>query len=80
MRWHTKFGKYWALHWQFDSWVSFGFHIDFKRRKNAQYKIKFGPYLDIHFLCFIFSIGYNPIYSTCPHADVFRAGRGIEEG
>ena len=78
MKWHTKYNKFFALHWQFDYWLSFGFHIDFKQRINAAKKVKFGPYLDVHFLFFILSVGYNPIYSTCVHSDTFRAGEGVE--
>ena len=74
MEWHTIYTKYFALHYQLDYWLSFGVHIDLKRRTNASKNINFGPYIDIHFLCFILSFGYNPIYSTCAHALTFRAG------
>jgi hypothetical protein len=62
--WKIKHGRYWMLYWCWDKWFSFGIHIDFKRRETGKDKIPYGPYLEIHFLWFIFSLGYQPYYGT----------------
>ena len=51
------------LQWCWSGWFSFGIHLDFKRRKTGKSGIPYGPYLDLHFLFLIISIGYNPYYS-----------------
>jgi len=63
-KWHLKHNKYLMLYWSFDWMLSFGIHIDFRRRKTGRDKISYGPYADIHFLWFILSIGYQPYYGT----------------
>jgi hypothetical protein len=59
MQWHIKFGDWWMIQWHFGGWVSFGIHIDPRKRIHARYHVPYGPYVDIHCLCFIFSIGRN---------------------
>lgn len=53
MRAHRKVwlwgGKYWAVQLYRNWYVSLGVHIDFRR-----------PYLDLHLLWFIVSIGHEP--------------------
>ena len=61
--WYVKHGQYWCIQWCRDWWLSFGIHIDFKKRKTGKQKIRYGPYFDIHVFCFIISIGINPYYS-----------------
>lgn len=63
MKWHIKYGKWWMIQWQFASWISIGIHIDVKTKVNSITKIKYAPYIDIHFLFFIFSLGLNPYES-----------------
>jgi hypothetical protein len=62
--WKEIHNKYFMLHWCFDWHFSLGFHVDFKRRKTGKDKIIYGPYIDIHFLWYIFSIGYQPYWGT----------------
>jgi len=64
MPWHIKYGRWWMIQWNFSGWFSFGVHLDFKRRHTGKTGIPYGPYLDLHLFCFIFSIGNNPYYST----------------
>jgi len=63
-KWNLKYGSWWMLYWSLDYMVSFGFHIDFKRRKTGRDKKPYGPYIDIHFLWFILSFGYHPHLGT----------------
>ena len=59
------------------SWISFGVHIDFARRFVPRAVQYYGPYVDLHFLCFIFSVGRNPYYSSAWEG-IISAGRGGE--
>jgi hypothetical protein len=61
---YTFSNKFFMFRSCFDWWFSFGIHIDFKKRKTGRDKIPYGPYLEIHFLWFILSIGYQPYYGT----------------
>jgi len=61
--WRVYHGKWWAVQTCFDGWLSFGVHIDFKRRLTGKNRIPYSPYIDIHVLWFIFSVGVNPYYS-----------------
>ncbi|RJR26978.1 hypothetical protein C4561_04350 [candidate division WWE3 bacterium] len=69
-----KYGKYWMIQWQINNWVSFGIHVDWSRKYTGRDHIPYGPYVDIHFLFFIFSFGYNPKYSN--EAELLAIGRG----
>lgn len=71
--WYMWYGKWWMIQCCFDGWISFGIHLDFKRRLTGKDRIRYGPYIDIHFLNFIFSFGINPRYST---AYPYTNGRG----
>lgn len=75
-KWNIKHGNWWMIQWSFDRWISFGIHIDSKKRKNHSKELYYGPYMDIHFLWFIISIGNNPCYSNPFAANVI--GRGGE--
>ncbi len=61
--WHLHYGSWWMVQWCCTGWVSFGVHIDFRTRLNQDHKVKYGPYIDFHFLCFILSLGRNPRFS-----------------
>ena len=50
------------VQWAYDGWISFGIHIDFRRRKRGD-GFTYGPYVDIHFLFWILSLGNNPVYA-----------------
>ena len=62
--WHLKQWKWlgvdFVLQWAWDGWVSLGGHVDFNRRTNSTTHEPYGPYVDLHFACFIFSFGRNP--------------------
>jgi len=64
MTWHIIYGSWWMIQWCFDGWVSFGIHIDFKKRRTGKSGIRYSPYMDVHLLFFIFSVGVNPYFST----------------
>jgi hypothetical protein len=55
MRLHRKvwlwYGRWWAVQLYLNSYVSLGLHVDFRK-----------PYLDIHALWFIVSVGNNPVF------------------
>lgn len=72
--WHMYHGKYWMIQYCWDKWLSFGVHIDFKKRFTGKTKERYGPYIDIHFLWFIFSFGINPEKSTDYPYSVGRGG------
>jgi len=76
MKWYMFCGKYWMIQYTFNWWLSFGVHIDFKRKYTGKNKIPYGPYIDIHFLFFIISFGINPRYSNEYSANII--GRGGE--
>ncbi len=60
--WHLKHGRRWMIQWCADWWLSFGVHIDFRRRRRAD-GIEYGPYLDLHLGWLILSLGRNVVYS-----------------
>lgn len=63
MEWNIRYGEWWMIQWQFAGWISFGIHIDPLSRKVAAGPFAgktYGPYIDIHLGCFIFSFGVRP--------------------
>lgn len=60
--WHLHYGRWWMVQWHFAGWISLGVHVDFCRRHDAD-GLSYGPYVDIHMGCFIFSLGNNPVRS-----------------
>jgi len=62
--WYVYHNKFWMIQFAIDGWISFGIHLDFKRRKDAKSGQRYGPFAEIHFLFFIFSIGINPYFGT----------------
>ena len=74
--WYMKSGKCWMIQWCWDGWISFGMHVDLKKRFASDTNIQYAPYMDIHFLWFIFSVGVNPKYSNPYAANII--GRGGE--
>ena len=61
--WKIKEGSWWAIQWAWDGWFNFppGVHWDFKRRTNSTTGESYGPYVELHCLWFIVSVGRNPI-------------------
>jgi hypothetical protein len=62
-RYGMLYGSWWAFQWYFKGWVSLGVHVDFRCRLNQRSQVRYGPYIDLHLLCVIVSIGRNPAYS-----------------
>jgi hypothetical protein len=62
--WVIRHGKWWMVQWHFGGWISFGIHIDPIKRRTGRSGIRYGPYMDVHILWMILSIGFNPYYST----------------
>lgn len=60
--WNLRHGRWWMVQWSLDGWLSLGVHVDFRHRRDAAGR-RYGPYLDIHLLCFILSLGFHPTYS-----------------
>jgi hypothetical protein len=61
-RWGIRYGSWWAVQWVIDGWLSFGIHIDFKRRRDQQGR-RYAPYIDLHLGIVILSFGVNPALS-----------------
>lgn len=57
-KWYVKYGKYWMFQYSLDKTFSLGVHIDPCTRQ-ADDGV-FGPYVDIHLVCFAISFGRNP--------------------
>jgi hypothetical protein len=72
--WNMKWSRWWMIQWDFSGWVSFGIHIDFRRRTHARTGIKYGPYVDIHLPGVILSFGPDCYWAT-GHDDI-NSGRG----
>ena len=65
--WYMWYRHYWMFQFCLGGWISFGIHIDWTRRYVYGKKTRenaYGPYIDIHFLCCILSLGYYPVRST----------------
>lgn len=78
MSWHQKHGSWWMIQWhQGLFWLSLGIHIDLKKRYVPKSDKYYGPYIDLHFLSIIISIGRNPYYSSAWEG-VISVGRGGE--
>lgn len=61
--WHLYYGPWWMIQFQWDRWISVGLHVDFRRRIRSLDGKAYGPYVDLHLLCIIISLGWNPAYS-----------------
>ncbi len=61
--WGIRFGSWWAVQWRFDGCLSLGIHVEFRVNIKGDGGT-FGPYVDLHFLNVILSLGNNPAYST----------------
>lgn len=70
MRW----GKWWAI--QQNGGISFGIHLEWKSRMTNG-GVRFGPYMDLHFLCWVFSVGVNPIYAGELHLKASYSRGGL---
>lgn len=75
--WHIRYGSWWMVQWSFAGWLSFGVHIDFRRRVNSTLNVSYGPYIDMHLGMVILSIGHNPAYSGEIHRLVNIARGGV---
>lgn len=60
-RWGIRYGRWWAIQWVLDGWLSLGLHLDLRRR--AHPAGSYGPYLDLHLGVVTLSVGNNPAYS-----------------
>jgi hypothetical protein len=78
--WYLYSGPWWMIQWSWNGWISFGVHLDFRRRYTAKTAIPFGPYVDIHLGFIIFSFGVNPKYSGELDASVSVARGGERSG
>lgn len=58
--WHLRYGSWWALQWCADGWLSLGLHVDPRTRRHARTGLVYGPYLDLHLLIVIVSLGRRP--------------------
>lgn len=56
--WGVRYGPWWLVQWSLDGTLSFGIHLDPKRRvsKTGPY----GPYVDLHAGVGVLSLGYHP--------------------
>lgn len=60
--WGIRYGRWWAVQWVLDGWLSLGVHVDLKTRVTND-DTRYGPYMDLHLGCVIVSVGRNPAYS-----------------
>ena len=74
--WYQHYGPWWMIQWAVDGWCSLGIHIDFRTRTSSTTGLKYGPYIDLHLLFFIVSLGRNPVHSgeIDLHNSVSRGG------
>lgn len=76
--WNVRYGELWMIQWQLSWWVSIGIHCDLKRRRvsGGQYAgMTYGPYVDLHCIFCIFSLGWHP-YLTGEIQNVSGIARG----
>jgi hypothetical protein len=64
------------VQWQFAGWLSLGVHLDFRTRITAEGQ-RYGPYLDLHLLCVIVSLGRWPLYSGALERSVSVSRGGL---
>lgn len=60
--WWRCYGDWWMLQGACAGWLSFGLHLDFRRRQRGD-GLSYGPYLDLHLGCLILSLGWRPVYA-----------------
>jgi hypothetical protein len=58
------YGSWWAI--QRNGGFSLGVHFDWARR-TARDGTRFGPYLDLHLVQWVVSVGVQPIYAGEAH-------------
>ncbi len=61
-RWGIRYGRWWAVQWRLDGCLSFGIHLE-PRRRAHELVGTFGPYLDVHLAVLTVSLGNQPAYS-----------------
>lgn len=77
-RWGMRYGSCWAVQWSLDWFFSFGVHLNLKRRTTND-GIVYGPYLDLHLVCCVLSVGVNPIWAGTEHLRVSVARGGLHD-
>ena len=55
-----RYGTYWAC--QRNSGLSLGIHVEWRSRMSGA-GVRYGPYVDLHLIQWVVSIGVNPIYA-----------------
>lgn len=55
-----RYGSWWAI--QSVPGLSLGVHLD-TRSRFAVNDVRYGPYIDLHFIKWVVSVGVNPIYA-----------------
>lgn len=55
-----RWGSWWAV--QSTPGFSLGIHVD-PRSRLAANDVRYGPYVDLHLIRWVVSVGVNPIYS-----------------
>lgn len=55
-----RYGSWWAV--QRNHGLSLGVHLELRRRRTND-GTRYGPYLDLHVVQWVVSVGVNPIYA-----------------
>jgi len=80
--WHLKHGSWWMVQWCRDGWYSLGIHVETKTRiaLTGGMRRPYGPYVDLHFLWFIVSLGRRPAYAGELECSTSVSRGGIRAG
>ena len=65
-RWGVRHGRWWMLQYMLDMTLSLGIHIDPRHHPRADCG-PYGPYVDLHILCLVVSLGFNPARANALH-------------
>jgi len=70
----VRYGSWWAV--QRNGGLSLGVHLEpFAHRTNDG--VRYGPYLDLHLIQWVVSIGVNPIYAGDAHLHASYSRGGL---
>lgn len=69
-----RYGSWWAL--QRNSGLSFGVHVE-PRSHVSGAGVRYGPYVDVHVVQWVVSVGVNPIYAGELHLKASYSRGGI---
>jgi len=74
--WYIIHGKYWMIQFSNMGWISLGIHIDPRCRRTGKTNQRYGPYIDLHLICVIISVGIRPYLSgeTEMYSSIARGG------